>query len=56
MIAPRDVQTYQEVTHDYTEVLNGYAAILRGAALDHVLGAKEVDYVEQDRVVWIQSE
>jgi hypothetical protein len=49
------VQTDQEVTHEYT-VLNGYAAVLKGVALKHVLGAKDVDYVEQDRIVSIQSE
>jgi Peptidase inhibitor I9 len=55
-IVTRDAVTYQEVTHLYDTVLNGYACILRGAALDHVLNSKDVDFVEQDGITSIKYE
>ncbi|KAF9517167.1 hypothetical protein BS47DRAFT_1339877 [Hydnum rufescens UP504] len=54
-IAAQDAVTY-EVTHQYDTVFNGYACILRGAALDHVLNSKDVDFVEQDGITSIKSD
>jgi cerevisin len=44
-----------KITYDkeYSTVLNGYAAILKGAALDHVLADPDVAYVEEDGLIQI---
>ncbi|KAF9520491.1 hypothetical protein BS47DRAFT_1311408 [Hydnum rufescens UP504] len=56
-IATQDAAAYQEVTHLYdTAFFNGYAGILRGAALDHVLNSKDVDFVEQDSIASIKHD
>ncbi|KAF9514756.1 hypothetical protein BS47DRAFT_1342736 [Hydnum rufescens UP504] len=53
-IETHDAVTYQQVTHLYDTAFNGYACILRGAALDHVLNSKDVDFVEQDSIASIK--
>ncbi|KAF8307442.1 putative subtilisin-like serine protease [Clavulina sp. PMI_390] len=48
--------TGSEITHhrrQYFAVLNGYAAILKGDALTHVLTSSEVEYVEADAIARI---
>lgn len=42
------------MTHNYHSVLNGYAAILSGAALEHVLTSSDVAYVEADAIATIK--
>lgn len=55
-IASRKVEADVVVTGEYNELINGYAATLKGSALEHVLASKDVDYVEQDGVVSIKFE
>lgn len=55
-VAARAADSYTEITHKYDSVLHGYAAFLRGAALQHVISSKDVAYVEQNGIVSIKYE
>jgi hypothetical protein len=48
-----DTQSYREVTYDDWTILNGFAATLRGDALNSVLLDPKVEYVEEDGIVEI---
>ena len=56
VLASNDTDSIKEVTYSDWDIINGFAAKLRGAALRAVLADPNTDYVEEDGIVQINYE